>query len=92
MIPVTDSELLVIDINNEPNVNYKNLLMNQFRELVTLKSVIYNKAQNLYSLFKRTDGLSSNDIKVKDRCCDFLLLEQKMSDYILQKQANNTNL
>ncbi|MCL2814814.1 MAG: type III toxin-antitoxin system ToxN/AbiQ family toxin [Oscillospiraceae bacterium] len=86
MIPVGDEELIKVDINNEPNYAYKNLLTNQFRELINLKNIIYRKSQGVYDLFTTKEKLTPSDIKIKKRCCDFILLEQKMNEYILKKQ------
>jgi len=85
MIPIMNQELIEIDIDNEPDDNYRNLLKNQFRELVNMKDIIYRKSNGIYELFFSKEELSPNDIKIKDRCCDFKLLEQKMNEYIAFK-------
>ena len=51
------------------------LINNQLR-LLTEKEV-YTKSKILYNLYKN-DKLAKN---VKDRCCDFPLLEEKCKEY-----------
>ena len=51
------------------------LINNQLR-LLTEKEV-YTKSKILYNLYK-SDKLAKN---VKDRCCDFSLLEEKCREY-----------
>ena len=82
MIPVISEVLIELDINNEPNVAYRHLLQNQFREIISMKDTIRRKSENIYSLFTTIEKLYPHDIKTRDRCCDFLLLEQKMREYI----------
>ena len=78
MIPVGIEELIEIDISNEPDIKYRNLLQNQFRELINMKNIISKKTQEIYSLFITTNAaLSSNDKKIKNRCCDFYCLNRK---------------
>ena len=81
MIPIVNGVLIDLDINNEPNTAYRTLLQNQFRELTDMKELIRRKSQEIYKLFVTSDKLSPNDSRVKDRCCDFLLLEQEMYGY-----------
>ena len=33
--------------------------------------------------FVNTKNLTPNDFKIKERCCNFPLLEQKMKEYII---------
>jgi len=82
MIPVDKNSLIEMDINNEPDEDYRTLLKNQFKELIDMKDIIYRKSQNIYTLFSSKEKLSPNDAKVKERCCDFALLEQKAKEYI----------
>jgi len=80
MIPIKQTDLIEIDINNEPDIKYKMLLQNQFRELIRMKTVIIDKAVKLYTLFTTSETLTPHDMKIKNRCCNFTLLEQKMSE------------
>ena len=82
MIPVRDNDLILKDIKNEPDILYKNLLINQYNEILKIKDVIYSKAETLYLLTQIDDNnLSSTDKKIKSRCCDFTLLEIRMTEY-----------
>lgn len=82
MIPVPNEALLIKDIDNEPNEQYKNLLQKQYVEILNTQENIRKKAQELHNLSLLPDkGLSENDIKVKNRCCNFALLEEKCKEY-----------
>ena len=81
MIPVLNTELIEIDIEAHPDIKYRNLLRNQFVELLSIKDVIIRKSKGIYDLFVSTDTLSAFDEKVKERCCNFTLLEEKMKEY-----------
>jgi protein AbiQ len=81
MIPVKDDNLIKIDINNEPDKKYKALLINQYMSLLDLTSVISRKSVGIYNLYIATEGLTPNDKKIKDRCCNFPLLEEKCMVY-----------
>jgi hypothetical protein len=54
------------------------LMNNQLRWLTSNKKDIYTKSKLLYNLYKN-DKLPKN---VKDRCCNFPLLEEKSKDYL----------
>ena len=83
MVPVCETELTEIDIDNESDPNYRSLLRNQFKELLNIKDIILRKSQNIHNLFLSDNkDLSPNDIKIKERCCNFPLLEEKMHEYI----------
>lgn len=53
------------------------LINNQLRWLTANKKEVYTKSRILYNLYKN-DKLAKN---VKDRCCDFPLLEEKFREY-----------
>jgi protein AbiQ len=83
MIPADESDLIELDIDNEPDDDYRNLLLNQYFEITKIETVICDKANNLRALVCKSNGeLSRSDIRVKQRCCDFILLEQKMKEYV----------
>ncbi len=81
MIPVTKNNYSIIDLSkdNKDNISiYRlELLKNQLRWLTRNREEIYKKSQLLYNLYKN-DNLKSN---VKNRCCNFLLLEEKCIEY-----------
>ena len=80
MIPVCSNNYFVIDLNNpidEFEKKYFLLLRNQLRFLNKEKDIILKKAFNLYNLYKE-DKLAK---RVKNRCCNFMLLEEKCLEY-----------
>ena len=82
MIPVPIAELLYFDIQKEPDINYRNLLQNQQRLITADENEIIKTAKNLRTLVLKADeNLTPQDIKVKQRCCDFALLEVKCMEY-----------
>jgi len=87
MIPVHESVLIKLDIEKEKDEFYKNLLRNQYNVLVTMKDILFRKSSAIYTLFIGCAKLSEHDIRIKDRCCNFLLLEQKMQEYIAESKT-----
>ena len=88
MIPVCDCDLLLIDIGSETDAAYKNLLWNQYFEIAKMAKDVRRKAINLYALAQIDDDkLSVGDKKIKARCCDFRMLEEKLSEYVAAKQC-----
>ena len=88
MIPVHESDLQMIDINKEPDAAYKNLLWNQFSEIAKIANIVNKKAMDLYFMTQVDDNkLSPGDLKIKARCCDFKLLEEKLGNYTAAKNA-----
>ena len=81
MIPVTNNNYTEFDLNkktNGKNEQYRiQLLNNQLRWLTSNKKDIYQKSKILYNLYIN-DKLPKN---VKDRCCNYLLLEEKCVEY-----------
>ena len=79
-IPTNNEEF---DFKDEQDENYKNLLQNQYKALISIENVIRRKSDNLYHLFHTDDSeLTKADIAVKERCCNFDLLEQMCKAYI----------
>ena len=88
MIPISTEYLLEKDIRNEPDLKYRFLLNNQYIEVIKIEDIITSKANDLYSLVKMNDNdLTEYDKRLKTRCCNFPLLEQKMKEYINQKES-----
>ena len=81
MIPVTSKNYELIDLNKTPlNINEfkrQNLLKSQLLWLNKNSKNIKFKSNLLYMKYKY-DKLP---LKFKERCCDFLLLEEKCKDY-----------
>ena len=82
MIPVPESELILIDIAAIPDVKYRRLLQNQYNAIRSDWDNITATASNLYNLCIRSEAkLSAYDIRVKKRCCDFKRLEELCNEY-----------
>ena len=81
MIPVTSSNYSLIDLNVKTNsiseIKYKILLKNQLDYLNTIYFEVLYKSNRLYDLYVN-NHLSKN---IKDRCCNFPLLEEKCNEY-----------
>lgn len=81
MIPVNKSNYNIIDLNEKTNDKNKSarilLLKNQLRWLNNNRVDIYEKSSNLYK--KYVNNLLP--INVRNRCCNFILLEEKSRDY-----------
>ena len=78
MIPVTENVIMPIDINNEPNKQYKRLLQSQIAVLNRIQNDIRKKAYRLYDKYVN----NKLDTTTRSRCCDFKLLESKLFDYL----------
>ena len=85
MIPVTSNNYVEYDLYKvTTNINEKNrlnLLQNQLRWLTSNKKVVYDKSRVLYNLYKY-NKLHRN---IKNRCCNFILLEAKCYEYNNEK-------
>ena len=81
MIPVMDKNYVIFDLNKKTENRAENfrleLLRNQLRWLTANKKDVNTKSKLLYNLYK-SNKLPKN---VKDRCCNFPLLEEKCRDY-----------
>lgn len=81
MIPVNKINYNIIDLNEKTNDKNKSarilLLKNQLRWLNKNRVDIYEKSSNLYK--KYVNNLLP--INVRNRCCNFILLEEKCRDY-----------
>ena len=81
MIPVKSCNYTEFDLNKKPNnkdEKYRiELLSNQLRWLTANKKEVMTKSKLLYDLYKN-NKLPKN---VKDRCCNFILLEEKCEEY-----------
>ena len=81
MIQVTNNNYVCLDLNNKTNdksLNKRyNLMQNQLRILTLNKKEVYQKSSLLYSLYIN----NKLPINVKNRCCNFPLLEEKCREY-----------
>lgn len=91
MIPLASHHATLIDINKVNPPTYKNLLTNQITWIRANQNTIISKAKNLHNKMIQDDSkLSTFEINVKSRCCDFLLLEGICDKY--NNQTPNTQI
>lgn len=87
MLPVTKNNYKIIDLNKKTdNISEKHrleLLNKQSRWLNSHSKEIYKKLRLLYNLYIH-NKLSD---KVKNRCCNFPLLEEKCKIYDIKNEA-----
>ena len=82
MIPVPDKALVLLDIDNEPDEQYRRLLQNQYKEIKKDATIIYKTARNLRNLLLRDESeLTVFDKNIKARCCNLRLLESVYEQY-----------
>jgi len=76
MIPITDDALILIDIANLQDEQYKRLLQNQYNAIRSDKLQIIKTASALHTLIFTPDNqLNKHDLTIKQRCCNLNLLE-----------------
>lgn len=73
MIPVKKEQLVYFDINNE-NINYRQVLISQYRFCNKHDKEIKEKAYETYNK-------SLNNSFMKKICCNFKLLEEKCKEF-----------
>lgn len=82
MIPIPNSELILIDIQAIPDENYRNLLNAQLRFINSIQDILKKKAEKLYRLVDSDDStLSNHQLQIKKRCIDFILLLEQCRLY-----------
>ena len=82
MIPIMKDAVHRIDINNYPNnskkdIDYKNLLINQITWCNRNSDTIRKAAQKLYLTITEDKAY----VSLKNRCCNFKVLEEKSIMY-----------
>ena len=81
MIPVNEDNYVLINLNkrklNEKEIKYQNLLKEQLKWLNKNYNQVKNKSLRLYELYNN-EKLPQN---IKQRCCNFKLLEEKCMEY-----------
>lgn len=82
MFPVEKDNISIVNIEKEKDINYRQLLRNEymlcipkFRKIIKNAKILYNQV----TLYK---------MPIKDRCCDFKLLEEKCFEFNHQKETN----
>lgn len=82
MIPIIEEALILIDIDALTDEKYKRLLQNQYQYIRADKEQILKTAHNLHTLvFTKDSSLNSNDLHIKQRCCNFPILESVVNQY-----------
>ena len=72
MFPVIDGVYTYVDINNQNNIQYKNLLRAEYRFIKSIQDKIRKNASVLYNLKVNSTKQSA----LTQRCNDFKLLEE----------------
>ena len=86
MIPVVDEAIIPFSINTISDIKYKTLLQNQYNFIKKDWDNIVKNAQKLYDLLtKPANKRTKYEIIVCERCCDILLLEKIINNYIASK-------
>ena len=82
MIPVTDSALILIDIEKIGDDKYRRLLQNQYKAIRS-DTIQIQKTANLLRVLLLSDNseLADYEIRIKQRCCDIKLLEKIYAQY-----------
>jgi len=81
IIPVPDTLITKIDIDNLQDKNYKDLLNIEMIAIRKKQSIITKNAQSVYSKVTKY-GTEDKNSKLVTLCYDFHLLEQKSNEYI----------
>lgn len=82
MVPIVDEALIYIDINSIQDIQYKNLLGNQYRAILADEVQIRKTAEKLRTLLMKKDTeLSAYEQTVTKRCCNLQLLEKVYTSY-----------
>ena len=82
MIPVTNSALILIDIDKIGDDKYRRLLQNQYKAIRSDTIQIQKTANLLRELLLSDDSeLADYEIRIKQRCCDIKLLEEIYAQY-----------
>ena len=89
MIPVTSNNYELFDLKATPKDTYElkwqNLLKSQLLWLNKNIKNVKGKAINLYEKYKN----DKVDERIKSRCCNFILLEEKCKEYNFMPEKND---
>ena len=90
MIPVPDNCLIPIDFS-EYDEKYASLFRHQYKEINAEREIIVSVTEHLYELcLKDLNELTKHERKIKERCCNFHLLEKMCKAYINQNNSDNS--
>lgn len=83
MIPVKKQHVERIDFKEVTDKHYRYLLKKQYMWLNDRKDTVCNRASKIYVIATKNDVLKNYEEKIKERCCNFKLLEEKAEEYHL---------
>lgn len=86
MIPVKENNIEIINHKNIDDSQYSKLLKEQLRFLIRNQNDIFKLSKILYNSY--TKGRLGK--KMKDRCCNFPLLEKKCNEYNKRRENQFT--
>lgn len=75
MFPVEKENISIVNIEKEEDINYKQLLRNEYALCIPKFKKIIKNAINLYS------QVTVYKMPIKQRCCNFKLLEEKCLEF-----------
>lgn len=79
MFPVENKNISKVNIEKEKDINYRQLLRNEYSLCIPKFKKIIKNAKNLYN------QVTIYKMPIKDRCCNFKLLEEKCFKFNHQK-------
>ena len=89
MLPVAESNIIIIDLDektkNKKDEKYQKLLKEQIYWLNRNDEKLYNRSKKLYEKYIN----NTLDKNIRERCCNFKLLEQKCLKYNKIKKTKN---
>ena len=81
MLPIQQNNIIMIDLEKQyvtkSEQNYQKLLKEQIYWLNRNDEKLFSRAEGLYLKYKE----NKLDMKIRERCCNFTLLEEKCMDY-----------
>ena len=78
MFPVQKENIAIVNIEKEEDINYKQLLRNEYALCIPKFKKIIKNAKNLYK------QVTIYNMPIKNRCCNFKLLEEKCLEFNLK--------
>lgn len=82
IIPVPSECIISFKFEDEEDEDYKLLLQNQYKVINTMEELIKKKSEGIYKIFHTKDeDLTPADLRVKQRCYNFDLLEKMCKEY-----------
>ena len=83
MIPVPDTEIVKYDVDNETDIDYKNLVLDEMRWVEKNDNEIIEKSRNLYfAKVNESTRRTPNNAKTLDATINFVDIEKACLDWI----------